>query len=254
MLIDTHSHLFSEQYNGEIEEVIARAKESGVGRVLMPNVDSSSVRRLFHLADLYPDFCFPMMGIHPTSVKEDYREELEVFDYWVSKRKLVGIGEIGIDLYWDKAWIEEQKIVFTHQLRVAKEKMLPVSVHVRESYNETIEIVKREKNEKLFGVFHAFSGDLEQAKEVLSLGFKIGVSGVLTFKNSGIDQLLSSLSPYDIVLETDSPWLSPAPYRGKRNESGYITLIRKKAAEIFNCSEEEIEKITTENAMKIFPV
>ncbi len=254
MLIDTHSHLFSEQYNGEIEEVVARAKESGVGRVLMPNVDSSSVRSMFQLADLFPDFCFPMMGIHPTSVKDDYREELEVFDYWVSKRKLVGIGEIGIDLYWDNTWFEEQKIVFAHQLRVAKEKGLPVSVHVRESYEETMEIVRREKDDRLFGVFHAFSGNLEQAKEVLNLGFKIGVGGVLTFKNSGIDQMLSSLSPHDIVLETDSPWLSPVPFRGKRNESAYLTLIREKAAELFQCSEEEIERITTENAMNIFSV
>ncbi len=192
------------------------------------------------------------MGIHPTSVKDDYRDELSVFDYWLSKRKFFGIGEIGIDLYWDKAWFDEQLIVFSHQLHVAKELGLPVSIHVRESFDEVYNVVLKEQDGGLSGIFHAFSGTIEQARLVLDMGFKIGVGGTVTFKNSGIDKLVAQLSPDDIVLETDAPWLAPVPFRGKRNESSNLVYIAEKVASIFNISPEEISRITTENALKVF--
>jgi TatD DNase family protein len=254
MLIDTHSHIYSEEYNGEIDDVITRALQNQVKKILLPNIDSSSVRRMLELSDKYPDVCFPMMGIHPTSVKDDFNEELQVFDYWVSKRKFYGIGEIGIDLYWDKTFLEEQIIVFRHQLKVAKKLRLPVSIHVRDSFDEAFGVVSEEMSDDLTGVFHAFSGSLEQAQQVLDLGFKIGVGGVVTFKNSGVDQLVAKLTPQDIVLETDAPWLTPAPFRGKRNESSYLTVIAEKVADIFGITLEKVTAITQANAISIFGV
>lgn len=253
MLVDTHSHIYSEEYIGETDEVISRALEAGVYKILLPNVDSSSVKRMLDLSDRYPDVCYPMMGIHPTSVKEDFQSELDLFDFWITRREFVGIGEIGIDLFWDKKWFDEQVIVFRHQLKVAREMNLPVAIHTRDSFPETISIVREMADGRLTGVFHAFSGNSEQAREVLDLGFKIGVGGVVTFKNSGTDQVISSLTLKDIVLETDAPWLSPVPFRGKRNESAFLTLIQKKVASIFHCKEEEVARITTETARQLFP-
>jgi TatD DNase family protein len=254
MLTDTHSHIYSEEYNGEIDEVINRAFKQGVEKMLLPNIDSSSIKKMLDLADKYPGLCFPMIGIHPTSVKEDFEEELEVVEFWLSKRKFYGIGEIGIDLYWDKTFREEQEYVFCKQLKMAEKFDLPLSIHLRESYDVVLENVKKEYFDGIRGVFHCFSGTAKQAKEVIELGFKIGIGGTVTFKNSGVDKMLEKLRPDDIVLETDSPYLAPVPLRGKRNESGNLIYVAKKVAEIFDLTEEEIARITSQTASELFGI
>ncbi|HNW50822.1 MAG TPA: TatD family hydrolase [Prolixibacteraceae bacterium] len=254
MLTDTHSHIYSEEYNGEIDEVVKRAVESGVEKIVLPNIDSSSIKKMLDLSDKYPDVCFPLIGIHPTSVKEDFEEELEVVEFWLNKRPFYGIGEIGIDLYWDKTFREEQEYVFKRQLKLAEKHHLPVSIHLRESYDVVLENVKAVYYSGMSGVFHCFSGTYEQAREVIDLGFKIGVGGTVTFKNSGVDMVLKKLRPEDIILETDSPYLAPVPFRGKRNESANLVFVAKKVAEIFNLSEEEIASITSKNAAELFRI
>jgi TatD DNase family protein len=254
MLIDTHSHIYSEEYNGEVDEVMKRALAQGVGKILLPNIDSSSIKMMLDLADKYRGMCFPMIGIHPTSVKEDFKEELEVVEFWLAKRTFYGIGEIGIDLYWDKTFREEQEDIFRRQLKLAQKFDLPVSIHLRESYDVVLENVKNEYFSGMRGVFHCFSGTDKQAKEVIEMGFKIGIGGTVTFKNSGVDKMLAKLQPEDIVLETDSPYLAPVPLRGKRNESGNLIYIVAKVAEIFNLPETEIARITSETASELFGI
>jgi TatD DNase family protein len=254
MLIDTHSHIYSEEYNGEIDEVMKRAIKVGVEKLLLPNIDSSSIKMMLDLTDRYPGNCFPMIGIHPTSVKEDFKGELEVVEFWLSKRAFYGIGEIGIDLYWDKTYREEQEFVFRHQLKLAQKFELPVSIHLRESFDVVLENVKKEYFPGMKGVFHCFSGNTKQAKEVIEMGFKIGVGGTVTFKNSGVDKMLAHLKPENIVLETDSPYLAPVPLRGKRNESGHLIYVAKKVADIFNLPEAEIARITSETAAELFGI
>ncbi len=252
ILIDTHSHIYSEDYRGEIEEAIARAKQAGVSKIITPNIDSSSIKPMLDVADNYPDICFPLIGIHPTSVKEDFEQELEVFNYWLNKREFFGIGEIGIDLFWDKTFVEEQEYVFRQQLKKAAELKMPVVIHVRDSFEVVMKNLKLEYVQGMKGIFHCFSGDYDQAKEVLEMGFKIGVGGTVTFKNSGVDALIANLKPEDLVLETDSPYLAPVPYRGKRNESGYLPLILQKISEVYSMSSKEIELITDYSAFQIF--
>ena len=254
MLIDTHSHIYSEEYNGEIDDVIKRALENDVRKILLPNIDSSSIKMMLDLSDKYDNICFPMMGIHPTSVKEDFEEELELVEFWFSKREFFGVGEIGIDLYWDKTFREEQEYVFRRQLKLADKYDLPVSIHFRESFDVVLENVKKEYYSGMKGVFHCFSGNLHQAQEVLELGFKIGVGGTVTFKNSGVDKVIEKLNPGDIVLETDSPYLAPSPLRGNRNESSNLIHIARKTAALFGITEKEIAGITTETATKLFGI
>jgi TatD DNase family protein len=254
MLIDTHSHIYSEEYNGEIDEVMKRALGQGVEKILLPNIDSSSIKMMLDLTDRYEGICFPMIGIHPTSVKEDFEEELEVVEFWLSKRSFYGIGEIGIDLYWDKTFREEQEYVFCKQLKLAQKFDLPVSIHLRESFDVVLENIKKEYFAGMKGVFHCFSGTAKQANEVIEMGFKIGVGGTVTFKNSGVDKMVAKLRPEDIVLETDSPYLAPVPLRGKRNESGHLIYVAKKVAEIFDLPETEIARITSETASKLFGI
>lgn len=251
-MIDTHSHIYSEDYRGEIDEVIIRAREAGVSKIITPNIDSSSIKPMLDIADSYSDFCFPLIGIHPTSVKEDFEQELEVFNYWLNKREFFGIGEIGIDLYWDKTFVEEQEYVFRQQLKRAAELMMPVVIHVRDSFDVVMKNLKLEHMPGMKGIFHCFSGNYEQAKEVLEMGFKIGVGGTVTFKNSGVDVLIADLKPEDLVLETDSPYLAPVPYRGKRNESCYLPLILQKISEVYSMPAKEIELITNYSALQIF--
>jgi len=251
-LIDTHSHIYSEDYRGEIDEVIIRAKKAGVSKIITPNIDSSSIKPMLDIADSYSDFCFPLIGIHPTSVKEDFEQELEVFNYWLNKREFFGIGEIGIDLYWDKTFVEEQEFVFRQQLKKAAELKMPVVIHVRDSFDVVMKNLKLEYVPGMKGIFHCFSGNYEQAKEVLEMVFKIGVGGTVTFKNSGVDALIADLKPEDLVLETDSPYLAPVPYRGKRNESCYIPLILQKISEVYSMPAKEIELITDYSAIQIF--
>jgi TatD DNase family protein len=254
MLTDTHSHIYSEEFNGEIDEVMKRALLQGVEKILLPNIDSSTIKMMLDLADKYIGICYPMIGIHPTSVKEDIEEELEVVEFWLSKRIFYGIGEIGIDLYWDKTFREEQEYAFRRQLKLAQNLDLPVSIHLRDSFEVVLENVKKEYFPGMKGVFHCFSGNAKQAKEVIELGFKIGIGGTVTFKKSGVDMMLANLKPEDIVLETDSPYLAPVPLRGKRNESGNLIIIAKKVSEIFNLPETEIARITSYTASELFKI
>ena len=253
MLIDTHSHIYSGEYNGEIGEVIKRSLDQGVNKILLPNIDSSSIKMMLDLSDKYPGICFPMSGIHPTSVKDDFQEELEVIEFWLTNRKFYGIGEIGIDLYWDKTHFEQQKIAFRHQLRLAKKFNLPVVIHSRNSFDEIFEIVDEEIDSTLKGVFHCFTGDTEQYKHIQEYKtFKVGIGGVVTYKNGGISNILHEISLNNILLETDSPYLSPVPVRGKRNESYNLIYIAIKVAEIYGLSVEDIAKQTYINSQEIF--
>lgn len=254
MLIDTHSHIYSDEFNGEFDEIIKKSMENGVEKILLPNIDSSSIKRLLEISNRYNTICYPMIGIHPTSVNEDFEEELEVFEYWLQKRKFYGIGEIGIDLYWDASFREEQEYVFRRQLKFARKMNLPLSIHIRESYDVVMEILKKEYQPGMKGVFHCFTGNADQAHEVVEMGFKIGVGGIVTFKNAGIDKMVATLKPEDIVLETDAPYLAPAPFRGKRNESSYLVYILNKVSEIFSLSESKMAEITSQTARTIFEI
>lgn len=254
MLIDTHSHIYSEEFNGEIDDVVKRSLEAGVQKILLPNIDSSSIKRMMELSDNYSNVCFPMIGVHPTSVNEDFEEELEVVEYWLSKRKFYGIGEIGIDLYWDKSFLEEQVYVFRRQLAFAQRYDLPLSIHIRDSFDVVYETITKNYFEGMRGVFHCFTGTAEQAKKVIDLGFKIGVGGIVTFKNAGIDKMIAELNPENLILETDAPYLAPTPFRGKRNESSYLVHIANKVSEIFNTTTEAIEETTSQNAIKLFGI
>ncbi|MFY9152523.1 MAG: TatD family hydrolase [Prolixibacteraceae bacterium] len=254
MLIDTHSHIYSTDFLQDQDEVIQRAYSSDVRKIILPNIDSSSVKNLLDMADTYPHICFPLMGLHPTSVNHDYQEELQVVEYWLKKRKFYGIGEIGIDLYWEKSFLIEQTHAFRHQLELASRYNLPVVIHVRDSFDEVYEVIKEVTDENLTGVFHSFTGSIEQARMVTDLGFKIGVNGIVTFKNSGLDEVIKQIDPSNLIIETDSPYLTPVPFRGQRNESSYLVYIAQKIADLHQVTVGEIAKITTENARKLFGI
>lgn len=254
MLIDTHSHIYSEEFIRDRDEALQRAYSSGVKKIILPNIDSGSIKHMLDLADAYPHLCYPLMGLHPTSVDEDYKDELQAVEYWLEKRKFYGIGEIGIDLYWDKKFVNEQKEVFRHQIKLAKKYDLPIIIHVRNSFDETLEIVEQEQDGSLRGVFHCFGGDEVEAKKVVDLGFLLGIGGVLTFKNSSLDEVVKTVDIQNLVLETDAPYLSPVPKRGKRNESAYLVYIAQKLAEIYELSVAEVAEITTSNARNLFGI
>ena len=238
----------------DLDEVIQRAYSNDVRKIILPNIDSSSVKNLLNLVDTYPHICFPLMGLHPTSVNHDYQEELQVVEYWLKKRKFYGIGEIGIDLYWDKSFLDEQTHAFRFQLELARQYQLPVVIHVRDSFDEVYHILNELKDDKLTGVFHSFSGTAEQADMIIDLGFKIGVNGIVTFKKSGLDEIIKKIDPSDLIIETDSPYLTPTPFRGKRNESSYLVYIAQKIADLHQMTVGDIAKITTENARKLFGI
>lgn len=252
MFIDTHTHLYSEEFNADRHEAISGAIAKGVTKFYMPNVDSSSIEGMLALEVHYPEQCLPMMGLHPCSVKENYREELEIVKKWLDLRRFAAIGEIGIDLYWDKTFIKEQELAFKEQIFWALEYNYTVVIHCRNAFDEILSILKSfEKLPK--GIFHCFSGDFIQAQQILSLGnFKLGIGGVVTFKNSGLDKVVEQLNINDIVLETDAPYLAPVPHRGKRNESAYIPLVAEKIALLKNMSIEEVAEITSKNALEVF--
>jgi TatD DNase family protein len=254
MLIDTHSHIYSTDFIHDLDEVIQRAYSNDVRKIILPNIDSSSVKNLLKLVDTYPHICIPLMGLHPTSVNHDYQEELQVVDYWLKKRKFYGIGEIGIDLYWDKSFLEEQTHAFRVQLELARQYQLPVVIHVRDSFEEVYNVLLEVKDHNLHGVFHSFTGTLEQAKLIVDLGFKIGVGGIVTFKKSGLDEIIKQIEPSNLILETDSPYLTPTPFRGKRNESSYLIYIAQKIADLYQMTVGDIAKITTENARNLFGI
>lgn len=253
-LIDTHTHLFLPEFDLDRDQVISNAINNGVEKLLMPNVDSSTIDSLSNLAKKYPDYCLPMMGLHPTSVKENYVDELKVIESYLEKNKVFAIGEIGIDLYWDKTFLKEQVKVFKYQVDLAKKYKLPIVIHTRNSFDEIFKIMDEINSENLKGVFHSFTGNEKQAKKIIELGFVIGIGGIVTFKNSGLDKVVKNIDINNIVLETDSPYLSPVPKRGKRNESSYVKYIAEKLAEIKNISLEEVAKITSQNAKQLFRI
>ncbi|NOQ23979.1 MAG: YchF/TatD family DNA exonuclease [Bacteroidales bacterium] len=250
--IDTHTHLFLPEFDDDRNKVIVNAKENGVEKILLPNVDGTTTDSLLDLASKYPDFCYPMMGLHPTSVKENFKEELENVEHWLQQRKFYAIGEIGMDLYWDKTYKIQQEKAFRYQIDLAKKYDLPIVIHARESFDEIFEIMDDVIDDKLFGVFHAFTGTDNQAKRIIEWGFKIGIGGIVTFKNSGLNEVVHNIDINHIVLETDSPYLSPVPKRGKRNESANITHIAEKIAEIKNITLREVAEKTTFNANQLF--
>ena len=252
MLVDTHSHIYSEEFSTDRDEAIDRALTVGVRRILLPNIDSSTIKPMLDLADSNPQLYVPLIGLHPTSVKEDFRKELQIMEYWLDKRKFAGIGEIGIDLYWDKTFINEQIEAFRIQIGWAKKEKIPVVIHVRDSFQEVIELLREEKEESLTGVFHSFTGTIEQAQQVIELGFKIGIGGIVTFKNSGLDVVVQQIELQNILLETDSPWLAPVPHRGRRNEPAYLTAVATKIASLHGISADEVARITTQNAQQLF--
>ncbi len=253
-LTDTHTHLYASEFDNDRKQVVESAIAAGVKKFFLPNIDSSSVNGMFELCNQFPENCFPMMGLHPTSVKENYEEELEKLKTYFSKRKMYAVGEIGFDLYWDKTFFQQQQRAFETQIKWAKEFSLPIVIHSRNSFIEIVEVLQKNKNENPHGIFHCFSGSKEQAKQAISLGFKLGIGGVLTYKNSGLGQAIADIDLKHLVLETDSPYLTPVPYRGKRNESGYITLVGQKLAEIKNISVEEVAEVTTANAIEVFGI
>jgi len=252
MLIDTHTHLYLDRFDEDRAEVIAKAKEAGVEKFFLPNIDSSSIDGMLALEKAYPTEIFAMMGLHPCSVKENYKEELEVCKNWIDKRKFCAIGEIGIDLYWDKTFFEQQKDAFKIQIDWAKALDIPIVIHSRDSTKEVIEVLQECKDPKLRGIFHCFGGSAEEAHQITALGFYLGIGGVLTFKKSGLDKTMEEVDLKNVVLETDAPFLAPTPYRGKRNESAYVALVAHKLAEIKRVSMQEVAEVTTENALKIF--
>lgn len=254
MLIDTHSHIYAEDFNSDLDEVVKNAYNNDVKKIVLPNIDAGSVKRMLDLTSAYPHVCYPLMGLHPTSVTEDYKEELAAIEYWLDKHKFFGIGEIGIDLYWDKTFLQEQEDAFRHQIRLAKSNKLPVVIHVRNSFDEVFKVVQEEQDGSLRGIFHCFSGTETEAVKVIDEGFFIGVGGVVTFKNSDLDQVIGKVDLSNLVLETDSPYLAPDPKRGRRNESAYLVYVAQKIADIYNVPVEQVAEITTANARNLFGI
>ena len=251
-LIDTHCHIFTTQFDDDLEQAIQRALVNNVTKIFMPNIDRASVETMNAVAEKFPSICYPMMAIHPCDVKKEFSEDLEFVDKELATGKYIAVGETGIDLYWDKNLIEQQKESFQAHLRFGKKYNLPVIIHIRESFDEVFEVVEKEASEDLYGIFHCFTGTLEEAHRAIELGFSLGVGGVSTFKKSHLPEVLSEIDIQHLVLETDSPYLAPTPYRGKRNEPSYIPFIAQRLAEIKNTSIDEIAKLTTDNALKIF--
>ena len=253
MFIDSHTHLYLEEFDPDRDDAIRNAISSGVGKMLLPNIDSQSWEPMLKVCRQFPLHCFPMAGLHPTSVFTDtFEKELQQVEEWLSKEKFIAIGEIGIDLYWDKTYQPEQEQAFRFQLKLAKKLNLPVVIHMRNSFEEVWEVVKSEAGPELKGVFHCFSGNLEQAQLVIEAGFFLGIGGVITFKNAGLQQVVAEVGLEHLLLETDAPYLSPVPYRGKRNESAYIPLIAAKVAEMTGASLKHVAEITTANAIRLF--
>jgi len=253
-ITDTHTHLYSEAFDDDRNEMIERAIENNVTRFFIPAIDSSYTEAMFKLEKDFPENVFLMAGLHPTSVKDNFGEELNHVEKLLAGRRFWAIGEIGIDLYWDKSTLEIQKRAFKHQIGLAKQYKLPIVIHCRESFDEIFEVLEEEKSEELFGIFHCFTGTLAQARRAISFNMKLGIGGVVTFKNGGIDQFINQIDLKHIVLETDSPYLAPKPYRGKRNESSYILMVLEKLSELYGLPKEAIAEITTQNSKDIFKI
>jgi TatD DNase family protein len=253
-ITDTHTHLYSSQFDEDQEEMMQRALDAGINRFFIPAIDSSYTDSMLKLEKNYPKNVFLMMGLHPTSVKENVEEELAYVKEMIDSRDFYAIGEIGIDLYWDQSFLKQQQDAFRTQIRWAKEKKLPIIIHCRDAFDEIFEILETEKDDSLFGIFHCFTGTIEQAHRAISFNMKLGIGGVVTFKNGKIDKFLNEIPIENIVLETDSPYLAPTPYRGKRNESSYIIQVIDKLVDIYDLSFEEIANITTQNSKDVFGI
>ncbi len=254
ILTDTHTHLYSSQFQDDRNEMIQRAIDAGVSRFFIPSIDASYTQKMYNLESQYPENIFLMMGLHPCYVKENYLEELAHVENELAKKKFYAIGEIGIDLFWDKTFLKQQQHAFQRQIQLAKKYKLAINIHCRDAFDEVFEVLESERAADLFGIFHCFTGDFNQAKRAIDLNMKLGIGGVATFKNGKIDQFLKDIDLKHIVLETDSPYLAPVPFRGKRNESSYTKLVAEKLATIYEVSIEEIARITTENSKNVFGI
>ncbi len=254
ILTDTHTHLYYEQDNIKRIALIQRCLENSIHRLFLPNVDMASVEKVYGLVNDFPDMCFPMLGLHPCSVKEDWEHQLSIIRESGKQHKIVAIGEIGIDLYWDKTTLPQQIEAFKHQINWAKSLKLPIVIHCRDAFNEVFDVLEQEHDEDLRGIFHCFTGNAEQAQKVINLGFYLGIGGVVTYKNGGLDKILPAIDLSHIVLETDSPYLTPVPHRGKPNESSYLIYIAQKVAELHQTDIQTVADITTANSKKIFGV
>jgi len=253
-LVDTHTHIYLPEFDSDRDRAVERALNKGVKFLLMPNIDVNSLKPMLETSEKYKGTCLPMTGLHPTSVREDFEYQLNELEKHLDNRQIIAIGETGIDLYWDKTYSNEQIIAFRRQLSWAVEKNLPAVIHSRNAFAEILKVIEEFKGSRLKGVFHAFSGNTEIAHRAIEMGFKLGIGGVVTFKNSGLVQIVKEAGPDNIVLETDSPYLAPVPFRGKRNESSYLCIVNAKIAEIFKMTEEKTAEITTLNALKLFNI
>ena len=255
MYIDTHTHIYLQDFDADRREIIRECIVSGVNKLLLPNIDKSSIADVIKTCEIYKDICYPMVGLHPCYVKDSYEDDLNYLRPFIKSINAIAIGEIGIDLYWDKSNLEIQRNAFITQINWAKEFKLPIVIHARDSYNEIFEVLDQENNENLKGVFHCFSSSFKDAERILNYGgFKLGIGGVVTFKNSGLDKVVKNIDIKNIVLETDSPYLTPTPFRGTRNKSSYIPIIANKLSDIYEISSEEIGNITSKNAKEIFNI
>jgi TatD DNase family protein len=253
VLIDTHTHLFAEEFDSDRSEMVERALSLGVKKFFLPNIERSSILSMLELEKQFPDNCFAMMGLHPCSVNETYEQELKIVEDWHAKRKFIAVGEIGMDYHWDKTFVQQQKDAFERQIHLAKKYNRPIVIHQRECFEDLFEIVKRNNDKDLKGVFHCFTGSIEEVNKIISLGgFKMGIGGAVTYKNSKLPDVLKQIDLKHLVLETDSPYLPPVPHRGKRNESSFIILVAQKIAEIKGITLDEVAEITTRNAEEIF--
>jgi TatD DNase family protein len=250
--IDTHTHLYLPEFDTDRDEVVNRAIGNGISKMLLPNIDIYSFDPMLSVVNRYPGICYPMTGLHPTSVKTDYLTQLDKVEGLISGCKFIAIGEIGVDLYWDKTFIKEQLISFRRQIAFAIDMGLPVVIHSRDAFPEVFSVLDEFKGKQINGVFHAFTGSIQDAEKALELGFKLGIGGIVTFRNSELDKVVKKTGPWQLILETDSPYLAPVPYRGTRNESSYISIINKKLADIFAMNEDEIADITYENSNRLF--
>lgn len=251
-MIDTHCHLYAAEFKTDIHDVINNAIKAGVNKFYLPAIDSKSTREMLDLEKIFEGKCFAMIGLHPCSVKKTYIEELSLVEELLNQRKFVGIGETGLDLFWEKSYLKQQEHALELQAELALKYNLPIILHTREAMRETINVIKNFSSQGLKGIFHCFGGTREEAEEITGMGFYLGIGGVITYKNSGLRNVLQVIGLEYMVLETDAPYLSPEPFRGKRNESGHLPLIAKKLAEIKNTSMEEVVSVTTRNAEKIF--
>ncbi len=251
-MIDTHAHLYSEKLRPDLGAVVARAEAAGIHKIFMPNIDRASIEPMLETAARFPNLCLPMMGLHPCSVGTDFEKDLYLVEEWLGRQRFLAVGEMGLDLYWDKSFFPQQQEAFRIQAGFAKKHSLPLVIHTRESTPETIALLEELQDGSLTGIVHCFTGTLEEALKITGLGFCLGIGGVATFKNGGLDKVLPDLPPDMIVLETDSPYLAPQPHRGKRNEPAYVALVAEKAAALLNMETAALEALTDQNAMRVY--